>query len=202
MINFVWGWSCCNFELYEWRKSVMKTRMIKWLPLVSLILLFSSTSCMRFFKHLTVPDYSDETLKQYVEEEKYLILHNDGQAWHLSEADIQENVLSARVDTNFGYNKKYLNPKDKGYNRFFKGVEPEVMNTVHLYTSAARISYSDTIIAMPVACIYKAKYNKYAKTISRLSWWLPAVIFPVGGIIILSVAVSGSGGLYGGGVNL
>ncbi|MCK4569598.1 MAG: hypothetical protein KAT76_04855 [Bacteroidales bacterium] len=170
----------------------MKTRILhKPIIFTALIVLLCLSSSCSFFRVVTESQYTSQSIKQYEDEGKYLILQRGDEAWHLYDLQITNDSIYAMLDHQIGYHLNYLNPKDKGLNRFKKKYEPEVINAVHLYTSDTSFSSFDTIVSIPVSSIDTIKSYAYARAASRASKIVPAVILPVAGLIIIAgVAIS------------
>lgn len=157
----------------------MKTKIL----LIAALLILSSCS---YFRVLPEDPYTIYLIKQHEYKGKYLVLHRGEEAWHAYDLSYKNDSVQARLDYQLGYHVKYLNPKEKGLNQFDRKSEPEVCNSVHLYTNDTSFNLFDTLVAIPVSSIYDVRSYQYAKAPSRASRIVPLVVFPVVGVIILA----------------
>lgn len=162
----------------------MKTKILLIAALLSL------SSCY-YFRVIPEVPYTVQSIRQYEDTGKILILHREENAWHLYDVDSAENMLSAKLDIQLGYHVKYLNPEEGKLNKFDKPLEPEVVNTIHLYTSDSTFNSLDTVIAIPLSSIYYVSSYEYARAPSRASKIVPIVVLPVVGVVVVSlIAIS------------
>lgn len=113
---------------------------------------------------------------------------HDTVAWHFNILSFENNIISGSLDSDLEYIAKYIHPKEKGFNRFRKKREPEVMNAVYLHSLEPLPATPDSLFSINTTSIQMVRYNKYAEAISLLSYIIPAFILPVAGIILLIVA--------------
>lgn len=139
-------------------------------------------------------NYTGETIQQYEESGKILILHRDDLVWQIFDVKYEDNLLIAKLDFPMGYHYKYLNPKKDKLNRFKKSIEPEVIYSIHLYTSDTSFSKMDSIISIPVNTIYDIQSYEYARTPSRASIYVSLVTLPLVLLIIITFASAASFG--------
>ncbi len=158
----------------------MKTKIL----LIAALLILSSCS---FFRVVPESDYSAQSLKQYENDGKYLVLHRGEWAWHIYDLSVGAGILKARLDVQLGYHVKYLEPKEKGLNRFDKGSEPEIINSVHIFTTDTSFSNLDTLVAIPVSSINAVKSYSYAQAASRASILVPVIVGPVALVVLAGV---------------
>lgn len=149
---------------------------------ILLILFLSSCS---YFRVIPASDYSLQSIKHLADTGKFLVLHRGGEAWHAYDLQIKEGILQAKLDLQLGYLVKYLFPKEKKLNKFERKTEPEVLNSVHIYTSDTTFSQFDTLVTIPVSSIISVKTYEYAQASSRASLIVPLVVFPAIGTAIL-----------------
>lgn len=149
-----------------------------------LLMIFSLSSCF-YFRVIPEQSYDLQRIQNYETSGKVLILHRDDFAWKLYNVKSKDSLLTARLDLQLGYHIKYLEPKEYKLNQFVKGSEPDVIKSVHLYTSDASFNKLDTAISIPVKSIYKVQSYEYAPAPSRASIAAPLIIIPVAVLIAL-----------------
>ena len=157
-----------------------------------LFILFFLSSCY-YFRAIPKHTYTEQSIQHYEKSGKILILHSNDLVRQLLEVNCKDGFINARLDVPMGYHFNYLNPKEGKLNRFKKSTEPEVINSVHLYTSDTSFRKTDSIISIPVNTIYKVQSYEYAKTPSRASIIVPLVILPP--LVIISFAAAGAAGI-------
>ncbi len=181
--NFGFKRSHNNFTA---KPKAMKPKIL----LIAALLILSSCS---FFRVIHESDYSAQSLKQYENDGKYLVLQRGDEAWHAYDLEVKNDSLQARLDFQLGYHLKYLEPKEKGLNKFAMKSEPEVINAVHIYTTDTNFNSFDTLIATPLSSIYTVRTYEYARAPSRASKIVPAVFIPVAGMVIyIAIVISSS----------
>ena len=144
---------------------------------IALIFLFSSCS---FFRVIPESPYTAQSIYQYEEDGKYLVLHRGEEAWHAYDLVVANDSLYTKLDFQLGYHVKYLTPRENKLNQFTRKSEPEVVNSVHIFTSDTTFNSFDTLVAIPVESISAVKSFEYARAASRASWIVPIVVLPVG----------------------
>ncbi len=124
-------------------RSIMKTKspFIPTAIIAMIVLLCISSSCS-FYRVVPQDQFTSQSVMQYEDAGRYLILHRSDEAWHMSDIQLNNDSMLVKLDFNLGYHSNYLNPKMKGLNEFKKKKEPDVIREVHLYTSDSSFSYS------------------------------------------------------------
>ncbi len=156
----------------------MKTKIL----LISALLILSSCS---YFRVITESPYSAHSIKQYEDNGKYLVLQRGDEAWHMSQMYVVNDSIHASLDTCLRYLVKYLEPDEKGLNKFLGKKEPEVLEIIHIYTDDNNFSSLDTLIVIPESSILAVKSHSYAKAPSRASHIVPSIFVPIFGIAFL-----------------
>ena len=100
------------------------------------------------------------------------------------DVQVSNDSIQASLETYLGYHVNYLYPKPEKLNQFDKRHNPDVINEIHLYTTDTSFSYFDTIISIPIGSIYQVNKNSYEQGASRASVILPAVLIPVGILVV------------------
>ena len=162
----------------------MKTKILLLAALLSL------TSCY-YYRVIPRESYNIQTIKQLEEAGKILVLHRGDHAWHMYDVKQVDGQVHARLSIQLGYLVDYLNPKEEGLNKFPKPQAPDVINSVHLYTSDTTFSLLDTIISVPLESIHQLQSYEYARAPSRASIIVPVVFIPIIGLVTASmIAIS------------
>ena len=143
-----------------------------------LLLLFFLSSCF-YFRAIPKHDYTGHTIQQYEESGKILIIHRDDLVRKIYEVKCEDGFVIGKLDTPMGYHYNYVNPKADKLNRFKKSNEPEVINSIHLYTSDTSFNKMDSTISIPLSTIYAVQSYEYARTPSRASIFVPLVFVPM-----------------------
>ncbi len=112
------------------------------------------------------------------------------------DVECSNDSIHAKLDPQIGYHNKYLTPKVKKLNEFDKRHEPEVVNTVHLYTSDPNFNFFDTLISLPLSNVDSIASYSYAPKPSRTSVIVPIIFAPFLGIAVIVIMSSLNGGLY------
>ena len=157
----------------------MKTKIL----LIAVLLILSSCS---YFRVIPESNYSAQSIKQYDDDGKYIVLHRGEVAWHAYYLYVANDSLYMKLDYHLGYHVEYLVPKEKGLNKFYMKIEPDVVNAIHIYTSDTTFNSFDIRVAIPVSSISAVKSFEYARAPSRASKIVPAVFLPIAGLVILS----------------
>jgi len=163
--------------------------MKKMIPF--LIFLFFFSSCY-YFRAIPKHEYTGQTIQQYEESGKILILHRDDLVRQLYEVKYEDGFIIGQLDIPMGYHNNYLNPKEDKLNRFKKSIEPEVINSVHLYTSDTSFNEVDSTISIPLSTIYEIQSYEYARTPSRASIFVPIVFVPLVVLFVAAIANAAS----------
>jgi len=158
----------------------MKTKIL----LISALLFLSSCS---FFRVIPESDYSVQSLKQYENDGKYLVLQRGEWAWHIYDLSVGAGIVKARLDAQLGYHLKYIEPKERGLNKFAMRSEPDVINAVHIYTNDTNFNSLDTLIAIPLSSIFEVRSYEYARAASRATKIVPIVVIPIAAFIIIGM---------------
>lgn len=162
----------------------MKTKIL----LIAALLILSSCS---FFRVIPESPYTAQSIKQFEDDGKYFVLQRGEEAWHAYDLYVANDSLYMKLDYHLGYHVKYLVPKEKGLNKFYMKIEPNVVNAIHVYTTDTTFNSFDTLVAIPVSSISAVKSYEYARAASRASKIVPAVFLPIVGLVIISaVAIS------------
>ncbi len=167
-------------------KAIILQHPLRLVAVISIIILTSSCS---FYRAVPDKNYSSQTIKQYEEDGKYLILQRDSNAWRMYDISYTNDSIHAIIDPWLGYHSKYLNPKPNGLNQFKKKDEPEVINSVHVYTSDTNFNYFDSRVSIPVSSINTVVSYNYARAPSRASKIVPIVFIP---FALIAVAIAAS----------
>jgi len=162
----------------------MLNNSIRLASLISMIVLTSSCS---FYRVIPENPHNSQTIKQYEEDGKYLILHRDDEAWHVYDVECSNDSIHAKLDIQLGYHVNYLNPKLNKLNEFSKKKEPDVINSIHIYTTDSNSSYLDKEISIHAGSINKVNSYAYAQAPSRASLIVPIVFIPLIGITALFI---------------
>ena len=152
-----------------------------------LVLLFFFSSCF-YFRAIPKYEYTGQTIQQYEESGKILILHRDDLMRQIYEVKCQDGFIIGKLDIPKVYHYNYLNPKEDKLNRFKKSIEPEVINSVHLYTSDTSFNKIDSTISIPLSTIYAVQSYEYARTPSRASIFVPIVFVPIMFLFLVAFA--------------
>jgi len=166
----------------------MKTKIL----LIAVLLILSSCS---YFRVIPESHYTAQSIKQYDANGKYLVLHRGEEAWHAYDLDIVNDSIHARLDFQLGYHVKYLDPKEKGLNEFHKKSEPEIISSIHIFTSDTTFNSFDTLVSIPVNSIIGVTSYSYAKAASRRSIWLPIICAPIAFLLLGGIAIVIQGGI-------
>jgi len=153
----------------------MNTKLNRPFVLITLIVLSCMTSSCSLYRVVPASNYSSQSIKQYEINGKYLILQRGEEAWHIYDVNNTDNGIHAKLDPQIGYHTKYLNPKINKLNDFDKRKDPEVVNSVHLYTSDQNFNSFDTLVSLPISSIDSIALYSYAQAPSRASKIVPAV---------------------------
>ena len=157
---------------------------------IVLIFLFSSCS---FFRVIPEENYTAQSIKQYEDSGKYLILHRGEEAWHATDLRPVNDSLNMKLDFQLGYHLKYLNPQDDDKtNKYSRKEEPEVTNSIHIYTNDTCFGSFDTLVVIPESSVFAVKSYAYNRSASRASVILPAIFIPLGGVILVIGAAASS----------
>jgi hypothetical protein len=170
-------------------------KLATYLTLIVFLNLF--TACSHYFRVVSKSPYSAQTIKRYEDHGKYLILQRNNEVWHLYDLSIINDSIHAKLDSQIGYQANYLNPKEKGLNKFNKSDEPDVINAVYIYTSDSSFNYSDTFVSIPVSSISGIKYYSYAQAASRAPYIVPIVLICAAVPILLALVIGSGGGVSG-----
>ncbi len=157
----------------------MKTKIL----LIAMVVLMSSCS---YFRVLPEDPYTVQSIKQHEDDGHFLILQRGEEAWQAYDLEIKNDSLIVRLDPQLGHHLNYLEPKEKGLNKFVKQ-QTDVINSVHIFTSDTTFNSLDTLVAIPVSSISGVKSYEYARAPSRASRIVPAVFIPVLGLVVISV---------------
>jgi hypothetical protein len=156
----------------------MKTKLMLLAALLSL------SSCY-YYRVVPQGTFNKQKAIEFEQKEKILVLHRDEDAWRLYDVHITNDILHAKIDVRLDYLVNHLNPKEKGLNAFKKQKEPDVIKTVHLYTSDTTFGVLDTKISIPLTSIYELQSYNYAKKASRAIMFVPIIVLPIVGIVTL-----------------
>lgn len=168
----------------------MKAKNINRVVVISVALCLIFFSSCSFYRVIPEKQYDAETIKKYDYLNKYIVLKRDQDAWHMYDVQLRNDSITARLDYQLGYQVNHLNPKTGKLNQFHKKFEPEVLKTVHLYTSDSSFNAFDTLIAIPASSIYQVNTFVYAAGPSRASWLVPVIVFPVAITFVIIAAVT------------
>ena len=158
----------------------MKTKIL----LIAILLILSSCS---YFRVITESPYTAQSIKQFEDDGKYLVLQRGDWAWHAYDLSVHNDTLMAKLNAQLGYHIKYLYPKEEGLNRFDKGDEPQVINSVHIFTADTSFGNFDTLVAMPVSSIYEVRSYAYDRQKSRASIFVPLFVGPVALLVLVVI---------------
>ena len=174
----------------------MKITLIRPIFIVATIVLLCIASSCSLYKVIPESPYTAQSIKQYEEEGKFLILHREEHAWHIYDLRIVNDSIHAKLDPQLGYHVDYLNPKGKGLHEFSRKLEPDVINSVHIYTSDSSFGYWDDVVSIHLESIYEVNLYTYARAASRASVIVPSVLFIPVSLLFLFTLYAISGDYY------
>lgn len=169
----------------------MKTK--KRNPLIIIFfmfLMFLSSSCTHYFNVIIDYDRPGDKINEYAREGRYIVLRRGEEALHIYDITMVNDSLFAKSDFSLGYLSNYLNPKINKLNSFKIKQEPEVPNTVHIFTSDTSYSALDSTLAIPLRSIYGMHCYKYNKKASVTSFVVPIVVVATAGTILFVTLVA------------
>jgi hypothetical protein len=154
---------------------------------VVLILLASLQGCKFYYNVQTVKPVEANSIRQYDSLNKYFILHQGDSAWHLSQVNIADNMLSGVVSVLPFTHVKYKTTKPKGGTRYKntrQNSESCVLEEVHLYLMDSVFSTIKTgdSINLDYSVFTKADVYLKDKGKTTASWLIPA--FSVMGVVV------------------
>ena len=155
----------------------MKTRIL------FIIATFMLSSCS-FFRVIPYNADQHEAIVNFYEDGRYMVLQRGQDAWHATDIKLTADSLHMKLDIYLGYHVKYLNPREHKLNTFRKKEEPEVINSVHIFTSDTSFSAFDKQIAIPRSKIVAVKKYEYARGAS-----IASIIFPIVGVGVLTITI-------------
>ena len=162
----------------------MKTKIL------FILFIFFLASCS-YFRVIPKSTTDLHSLEHFEKDGKYFILQRNDDAWHMYDLDVEGDMLQAKLNIQLGYHVNYLYPREDKQNQFYKNKEPDVINSIHLFTSDTSFYDLDTLISIPLSSIYEVKSYEYDRVASTRTKVLAAVLIPLtGGVIILVVAVA------------
>lgn len=181
-----------------------KTHLNKIKPVavaMALLILGSLQSCMFYYKVQPVKTVTQQDIKTYDTQNKYIILHQRDKAWHFSDALISDSTLYGKLSTLPENRYKFLTTKPKGGNRYIKRNESYLLEEVHLYISDSVVpeKHDSGSIKIAFSKIQNAEVYLKAKGRTNASWLVPAIGGPmlVGGIVGAIIATDiNSNGLF------
>ncbi len=164
-----------------------------------LLVLFSLTalnSCY-YYGVTTKTKLTPEDIRWEDFNNKYLILHSGGSAWHMALKSIDSSVMNCSIYELPDDHKMYLSTNPDRDNRFVKNrgenYQGDVLNEVHLYASTVKRS-SDTSASIDFASIQKMEVYRYSPGHSTVSHLVPIIATPIAlaGVAVLIIALTKS----------
>ena len=156
-----------------------------------LIVSFLLLSSCAFYRVMPEKDYTLQTIVDFENDGKYLLLRWEDIAWRMIDLQVSNDTLHAKLDFYTDYLGNYLHPRKEGLNNFSRKNEPEVINSVHIFISEAGNARVGADIAIPLSTITQVQSYTYAKGASRaltaIAIIIPSVIL-VGGTILIVYA--------------
>jgi hypothetical protein len=128
------------------------SRFLAWIFLIAFLKL--TVGCHYYYKIAKPNEPTIQALLKYQSDGKYIILHYQTFAWHLTHVITDEITISGTVEKLLGHDK-YLATKPDGSNRYLKNDvkdESEVLKEVHVYvTEFSELSFNK--VSIPVNAI-------------------------------------------------
>ena len=160
-------------------------KLLAWIVIVPFILMTSG--CNYFRIHSSEKPYP-EMIKQMQDGQKFIILHLDDSAWHLTDITIEDNNVKGVISQLLGHQLyRYASP-DKA-NRYRAGGvmnQKEVLNEVHVYTDEMNV-LRDSYVSVPGNAITRVEVYNKAKGATILSHLAVPLAMVAGGLLIITI---------------
>jgi hypothetical protein len=134
-------------------------KLITWSMLGPFLIM--SGGCNYFKVHSSGKPYT-QVIQQMQEEEKFIILHLEEKAWHLTEIQTDEKNITGTLSFLSGHEMyKTANPdKANRYKKAMRSDQPDILNEVHIY--ASELSITDNVnVSVPADAILRVEvYSK------------------------------------------
>jgi len=182
--KFAWpvfqGWAGSIFQ---------KKRVLKFVTIVLAFLIFNLTICCKsYFKVTTLPMASSESVGGLKDAGKTFIIHYDQQKWVLSNTQMQNNLVTGKLDE-YKMPPTFKPVRSNRPNRYF--TRPSLnqrflLNEVHLYLSALPL-HENNQVSIPLSSIVKIEIYDKDKGATTGSYILGSVGIAAGVLLVLSV---------------
>jgi hypothetical protein len=141
-----------------------------------------------YYKALTVKPATAQEIRKYDSENKYLILHRDTSAWHLSGIVVNDEGLAGNLSAVPIERSAYHMSVPSLGRRYERINESDVLDQVHLYLKDSIVPKFDSNGHIKVALtdIQEAEVYQKDGLRSTLSWAIPLVLigpFVVGFVV-------------------
>ncbi len=163
-------------------------RMITWSMLGPFLIMIGG--CNYFRVHGTAKPYP-EVIRQMQEEQKFIILHLEDKAWHLTDITTDENNLTGTLSFLSGHDMyKTANPDRANRYRGSKiSGQSEVLNEVHVYVSEMAIT--DRIkVSIPSNAILKVEVFSKARGATAYSYLSVPLGILAGAFVVTGIIVA------------
>jgi hypothetical protein len=184
-----------------------KTHLDKIKPVavaMAFLILGSLQSCMFYYKVQPLKPVTQNDIKTFDSQSKYIILHQRDKAWHFSQPLISDSTLYGKLSVLPENRYKFLTTKPTKGNRYIKNKKPNEMNVleeVHLYVSDSVLQeqFDSGSIKITFSKIQNAEVYVKAKGRTNASWLVPGIGGPilvagiVGAIIATDINQNGFG---------
>jgi len=176
------------FQGRSWRKNQIN-RLLKLTTIVLTVSIFNLTiGCKSYFKVTTVPEVTSESMGGLEDSGKSFIIHFDRQKWVLSNAHVQNNIMTGKLDE-YKMSPTFKPVRSNRPNRYL--TRPSLnqrflLNEVHLYLSASPL-HENQQVSIPLSSVVKIEIYDKAKGATIGSWILGSVGIVAGVLLILSV---------------
>lgn len=163
----------------KYLKIVLNTRVV--LMFFALCWLVSLQGCMQYYKVKKVSNVTVQDMEKFIAQKKFIIVHQDSEFRHLSNARMTEGVLAGELVALTENQLKFKSTKPTGATRYknnSKHREKYVTNEVHLYLQKSVIQDfgSAKQVMIPLSDIAYTDVYLIAEGRSTISWVAPLVI--------------------------
>ncbi len=167
-----------------------KTRFLQFIALITLLAFMNMmTACNYYFKVIEKDNYTSREIQQADSSGNYVLLVRDIQAWHIYDLEADDDTLSGKLDAYLVYFSKYLFAENKGLTKYEGKEEPDLPNSLQIYTSDTSFTYADSVFAIPFSSIDKVTYYIDSRAAHKASWLVPLVVIP--SAILIPVLIIG-----------
>ena len=160
-------------------------RLIAWLVLVPFMMMTSGCSYFRI--HSSEKPYP-ETINQLQDDQKFVILHLDDNAWHFTDITTDDNVVKGTITDLTGHQMYKVATPDKAirYRAYGTMNQKEVINEVHVYTKEMNV-LRDSYASVPGDAITKVEVYSKAKGATIISHLSVPLAIGVGVFLIIFI---------------